>query len=611
MKTRLRDIGEARIAIQRYRASPSEAGLSERVVTRGIRREVFAWIAAGVLLVALAFVYYRHASEEARTLKLSLPPPEKAAFFGPPAVSPDGRRVTFAAKVGERSQLWVRDLDSLAARALAGTEGAFNPFWSPDNRFIAFFAGGKLKKVELAGGPAQTLCDAAAGRGGAWSRTGVIVFTPGIFDGLYRVPGAGGVATPLIALDQSLGEDSLRCPWFLPDGHHFLYTARNSDGEKSAIYAGDLGSKEKRRILTAGSNAVYAPPGFVLFLRERTLMAQPFDAGSIQTTADPFPIAEKVDFLANLGGFFSVSQNGLLAYLSSSGGNMQLSWFDRGGKPLGTVGAPGNVFSPSISPDASTVAVDRSDSEGGNIDIWLHDLARGATSRFTFGPKQNFGPVWSPDGSRIVFGSNRDGTVRLYLKPTGGAGKEEVLLSLRGVPSDWSRDGRFVIFTQSDTKARYDIWVLPLSSDRPPVPGKPFPFLQTEFNEFGAKLSPDSKWVAYTSNESGQNEVYAQTFPSPGGKSQISTGGGNRPVWRRDGRELFYIAADGKLMAVEVKTGSKLEASAPKPLFDAHLVSRSFDISPDGRRFLLANPLEDAGHTPMTVVVNWTGEVKR
>jgi Tol biopolymer transport system component len=612
VKARLRDIGEARVVIQRYRANPSAAGLSERVVTRGIRREVFAWIAAGVLLVALAFVYYRHPPGEAHTVKLFLPPPEKAAFSSSPAVSPDGRRVTIAATAGEKTQLWVRDLDSLAARPLAGTEGAYNPFWSPDGRFIAFCAGGKLKKVEVGGGPAQTLCDAAAGRGGAWSRTGVIVFTAGIFDDLYRVPAAGGNTTLLISRDQSLGEDSLRWPWFLPDGHHFLYTARNSDGEKSTIYAGDLGSKEKRRILAANSNAIYAPPGFVLFLRERTLMAQPFDAGSVQTTGDAFPIAERVDFMADSGGFFSVSQNGVLTYLSSSaGGNEQLSWFDRVGKPLGAVGVPGDLFFPSISPDGSTVAVARYDPQAGYFDIWLHDLARGAASRFTFGPKTSTSPIWSPDGSRIVFTSLRDGTARLYLKPTGGAGKEEVLLNLRGSPSDWSRDGRFVIFTQNDTKGRGDIWVLPLSGDHPPVPGKPFPFLQTEFNEFGAKLSPDGKWVAYTSNESGQNEVYVQTFPSPGAKSQISTGGGNRPVWRRDGRELFYIAADGKLMAVEVNAGSKLEAGAPKLLFDTRLGSRQFDISPDGRRFLLATSLGDAGYTPMTVVVNWTGEVKR
>jgi Tol biopolymer transport system component len=615
VKNRLQAIGEARIAIERYRENPSDAGLSEQLVTRGSRREVFAWIAASLFLVAFALVYYRQAPEEVRAVKLSLLPPEKAEFSDPPAVSPDGRRVTFAATVGQKAQLWVRDLDSLAARPLAGTEGAYNPFWSPDNRFIAFFAGGKLKKIGVLGGPAQILCDAASGRGGSWNQTGVIVFTPGILDGLYRVSAAGGSSTILIALDQSLGEDSLRHPWFLPDAHHFFYTARNGDRNKSAIYVGDLGSKEKRRILITNSNAVYAPPGFLLFLRERTLMAQPFDASRIQTTGDPFPIADKVDFTTILGGLFSVSQNGVLAYLSSFGtGNVQLSWFDRGGKPLGTVGAPGDLFTPAISPDGKKVAVRRSDQQAATTDIWLHDLARGTASRFTFGPNINTSPVWSPDGNRMVFNSTRIGGGSLYLKPTGGAGKEELLLKSPSgvVPSDWSRDGRFIIYIQYDANTKSDIWVLPLSGDSPPVPGKAFPFLQTEFTEWGAKLSPDGKWLAYTSDETGRNEIYMQTFPSPGGKSQVSTSGGIRPVWSRDGKELFYSAADGKLMAVEVKTGSKLEASAPKALFDTRLVGGAgFDISPDGRRFLLANSLDDTGQKPMTVVVNWTALAKK
>ena len=620
VKSRLQAIGEARVAIQKYRENPSDAGLSERVVTRGSRREIFAWIAAGVFLMAFALLYYRHTSEEARTVKLSLMPPEKSSFSAPPAVSPDGRRVSFRATVGPKTQLWVRDLDSLAARPLAGTEGAVNPFWSPDSRFIAFFAGGKLKKIDVSGGPAQTLCDAVAGRGGSWSQTGVIVFTPGILEGLYRVPAAGGSATILIAIDRSLGEDSLRCPWFLPDGHHFLYTARNSDRDKSAIYIGDLGSKEKHRILTASSNAVYAPPGFVLFLRERTLMAQPFDAGKLQTTGDPFPIAERVDTRDALGGGFSVSQNGVLANLSvPAGGNAQLRWFDRAGKSLGTVGAPGDLvrLSPtSISPDGSTVAVSRFDrltSTSDTSDIWLHNLTRGTESRFTFGPQMNASPVWSPDGGRIVFFSDRAGTTGLYVKPIAGSGKEELLLKSPspGLPSDWSRDGRFVIYDGSDSTGKAGIWVLPLSGDSPPVPGKPFPFLQTEFNEFGAKLSRDEKWLAYTSDETRRNEVYVQTFPSPGGKSQVSTSGGSRPVWSRNGRELFYIGADGKLMAVEVKTGSKFAASAPNPLFDTHLGNRQFDISPDGRTFLLANSLEEADRPPMTVVVNWTAFAKK
>jgi Tol biopolymer transport system component len=521
--------------------------------------------------------------------------------------------VTLRITAGPKTQLWVRDLDSVAAHPLAGTEGAVNPFWSPDSRFVAFFAGGKLKKIDVSGGPAQTLCDAVAGRGGSWNRTGVIVFTPGITDSLYRVPAAGGSATVLIALDKSVGEDSIRFPWFLPDGHHFLYTARNADRDKSAIYVGDLESTERHRILIANSKAAYAPPGLILFLRERTLMAQPFDASKLQTTGDPVPVAENVDFRNGYEGFFSVSQNGVLAYLLSSVPNRQLGWFDRGGKPLGTVGTPGDIFTPSISPDGTLVAEDHSDAQAANIDIWLHNLARATTSRFTFGGR-NYFPVWSPDGTRIVFASDRDGVGRLYLKPTDGAGKEELLLKSLSpnLPTDWSRDGRFVIFHQNDAKTKTDIWVLPLSGDGLVVPGKPFPFLQTEFNETYPKLSPDGKWLAYTSDETGRDEVYVQMFPSPGGKSQVSTSGGSRPVWRRDGRELFYAAGDGKLMAVDVKTGPKLEAGAPKPLFDTRLgVSGRFDISPDGRRFLLANTVGEADGTPITVIVNWYGELKR
>jgi Tol biopolymer transport system component len=287
----------------------------------------------------------------------------------------------------------------------------------------------------------------------------VIVFTPAVFDSLYRVSAAGGTPTPLVALDRSLGDDSVRFPWFLPDGHHFLYTVRNSDRDKSAIYVGDLASKEKRRILTADSNAVYAPPGFVLFTRERTLIAQPFDVGKLQTTGDPVPLAENVGFINAYGGFFTVSQNGVLAYLASSAlGNWQLIWFDRGGKALGTLGASGGLFKPTISPDGGTVAASRSDRQSATTDIWLHDLARGTESRFTFGPKAkiNDNPVWSPDGARIVFRSDRDSAASLYLKPTGGAGKEELLLKSPGAmdaPSDWSGDGRFVIYAPgSQTK---------------------------------------------------------------------------------------------------------------------------------------------------------------
>ncbi len=505
-KTRLRDIGEARIAIQKYLADPT----STPVTTLPIRRNALPWAVAAVAAVAalgaLAFAYYNRASEEPRTLRFFVAPPEKATFnsFSPPALSPDGRRLAFVADTGGKRQIWVRDLDSLAARPLTGTEDAFGPFWSPDSRRIGFFASGKLKKIEVAGGPAQTLCSAAAGRGSSWSQNGVIVFTPGFTSPLYRVPETGGEATQLTTFGP-LGENSHRYPWFLPDGRHFLYLAASSDWEKTAAYIGDLESKDRRRLIAANSAVVYTPPGFLLFLREGTLMAQAFHAGRAQIAGDPFPVAEQLD-TASLGrpANFSVSQNGVLAYLAGgAAANQQLTWFDRTGKPLGTVGQPGVFVQPAISPDGSTVAVGRLDPQAGTYDIWLHNLARGTASRFTFDPGTEFDPLWSPDGAHIVFNSNRDGPLNLYEKASSGAGGEKVLLKSPLVkwPEDWSRDGRFLIYEQVDPKTKNDIWVLPMTGDQ-----KPFPYLQSASSpSAGLKLSPDGRWLAYTSDETGRS----------------------------------------------------------------------------------------------------------
>ena len=386
-KQRLRDIGEARFLLED--APPDRVGHGRPL----------PWIAAGVFAVAalaLGLVAYRHVNEETRVLKMSVLRPDKATFKATslPAVSPDGRRLAFVATTDGKDQLWVRDLDSLAARALTGTDGADDPFWSPDSRLIAFFADGKLKKIEVAGGPALTLCDAALGRGGTWSKNGVIVF--GVNNGgTYRVPAAGGSATPLTTPDRASGETSHRLPWFLPDERHFLYTANNQEREKVAVYAGDLDSKNRKLVVSADSNAMYTPPGYLLFVRERTLMAQPFDAGKLQITGDAVPVAEQVDSSSLAAqNQFSASQNGVLAYTSgASGGGLLLTWFDRSGKVTGTLGAPGFVDWGAISPDGNTVAADHADPQIRIIDIWLHDLARGTASRFTFGPRSNEFPV--------------------------------------------------------------------------------------------------------------------------------------------------------------------------------------------------------------------------
>jgi dipeptidyl aminopeptidase/acylaminoacyl peptidase len=454
-----------------------------------------------------------------------------------------------------------------------------------------------------------TLCDTTYNpRGGSWNQDNVIVFASDSFRGLSRVPAAGGTPVPLTELDQTVPENSHRFPWFLPDGRHFLYLARSgADATKDAVYVGDLGSKTRQRVAAISSNAVYVP-GYLLFWREQTLMAQPFDPAKGRTTGDVLPVAEQVDYIfVNRQGEFSASQNGVLAYSSgASGATYQLTWMDRSGKALGTLGAPGGFSRPAISPDGKSVAVDRHDPGSGLTDVWLYDLMHGTNSRFTLGPQLNDTPVWSPDGGHIAFRSNRDGVSNVYQRATSGAAQDEALDKAQRVPTDWSRDGRYIVEETLALSSTVDIWVLPLFGDR-----KPFPYLQTKFNERLARLSPSGKWLAYQSNESGRYEVYAQTFPKPGGKWQVSTNGGERPVWRRDGKELFYISADGKIMVVEVTGGLNFERGVPKPLFEVRLNAEAwFDVSKDGR-FLIPVQVEQAASAPMTVVVNWTAVLKK
>ena len=576
------------------------------------------WLIACVVLlaaiVALSAVLFRRPNSGVQVMKASVLPPEKAAFVGSsvPALSPDGHRVAFAATGEGKTLLWVRDLDALGARPLAGTENAAYPFWSPDSSEIAFFATGKLKKVKLSGGPALVLCDALQGRGGTWSRNGVILFARTTGEGLYRVPSQGGTPALVTTLDAAADEVSHRWPWFLPDGRHFLFTGRSSDPAKSAIYVGDLESQERRRIQSVGSNAVYTPPGFLLFVRERTLMAQAFDSGRIRTGGEPFPLAEGVDFIpGNMQAGFSASENGIIAYYSGggSGSNSQLTWFDRSGKKLSTLGEPGNFLQPVISPDGQTLAVDRLDPQSGTYDVWEYDLARGSPSRLTFGARQDGYPVWSPDGTSLVFSSNRAGHYQLYRKLVATSAKEELLLESQRdqFPSDWSRDGRFLIYYQIDPATKYDIWVLPMTGDR-----KPFPLMSSPFNEHRARLSPDGRWLTYTSDETSWDEIYIQSFPSLGKKWRVSTNGGTRPVWSRDGKELFFMGTDRKLRVAAVKAGAKIETGTPVALFETRLaLTRFFDVSPDGRRFLLIDQLPEAITPPMNLVTNWAAGVKR
>ena len=555
-------------------------------------------------------------------------PPETWSFdeqggttVGPAAlvVSPNGQQIAFAAKSADgKILLWIRSLDTLAAQSLPGTEGAGRPFWSPDSRYLGFFADGKLKKIDVSGGPAIPLCDSGLGLGGTWSQDGVIVFAPGTNSGLQKVSASGGATTAATALSAS--EVGHRRPFFLPDGRHFLYYAAGPGTPGAGqVYISSLDSAERKLLINSDSVNVVYSQGHLLFLRETTLMAQAFDARRLAVTGEAFPIAENIQGSSQVQttnanppyAFFSASENGVLAYQTGRGGTgSQLTWFDRTGKQFGVLGESGVTTDLELSPDQKRASV--STLQAG-IDIWVYDVGRGLPTRFTFGPGIAGSSIWSPDGTHIVFGANRNGFANLYQKASNGAGAEEVLVEdkLNKTPVSWSPDGRFIMYVSSGSATGNDLFVLPLSADR-----KPVPFLQTKFNEGAGQFSPDGRWVAYQSDESGKYEVYVAPFPGPAGKWQISTAGGTNPRWRRDGTEIFYLAPDDTLMAAAVNgKASSFQVGAVKRLFPTRVIGprHEYDVGADGQKFLInsAPQLNRAVPTPITVVINWTAGLKK
>ena len=583
------------------------------------RWERVAWVTlSGILLLAglaSTILYLRRGSPaEVHAMRFLIFPPDQSNILGTALISPDGQRLVMRiADSTGKVALWIRPLNSLAAQMLPGTEGAGSSFWSADSRSIGFFAEGKLKRIDIAGGAAQTICDSTEGRGGTWNRDGIIIYSAIGADGLFRVSAAGGVPTLITKLDQSRQETWHRLPYFLPDGKHYLYAANSARPEYSGVYIGALDSNETRRLFGSSTNAVYAPPGYLLFVRETTLMAQRFDATTLQLSGEPQPLVEQVQVNPIGSSSYSVSDDGVLVCLNG-GARSQLTWFDRNGKLLSLAGAISSHSNISLSPDEKRVAVATWDPQTGTRDIWIIDAARTTSTRFTFNGSEDFLPIWSPDGANILFVSDRSGIGNFFEKPTSGASNEEEILKTdeRKWPSDWSKDGQSVAFTSFNPQTKLDLWVLPMFGDR-----KPISFLQTPFNEDGPRFSPDGHFIAYYSDDAGPYEVYVQPFPASGAKWQISSGGGMQPRWKRDGKELFYMAPNRKLMAVDVNLGKgTLEAGVPKMLFPTSSLGyvgprNLYECSGDGQRFLINSLKSDDVSIPVTVVVNWTSDLKR
>ncbi len=619
-----RFIGEVeKDAVSGMVTPPAEPASAEPASTGpekpSLLRRALPWAlgATTILCAAIATWFALKPAPLPEVIRFSIPPPENAEFFsgGGMSLSPDGHTLAFTARPDPTKPqvLRLRPLDSLTAQQVPGTAGAALPFWSPDGRQIGFAAGGKLEKAAVSGGPPEILCDANIS-GATWNRGGVILFSSG--GNLYTVPDTGGTPTLLLAPDSSHQEIFLRFPQFLPDGRHFIFQVVLSIGN-SFLVVSSLDSKVTERLMPAESQAIYAEPGYLVYTSQGSLVARPFGAKALHFMGPAMPLVQGVGRLAYYRySFFSVSPAGILAYQPGQYfETSQMTWFDRAGKKLGTVGQPGIYTAPAISPDGSKLGV--SAGESGKRDIWIYDLKRGTASRLTFDSADDTSTVWSPDGSRIVFASNRDGVFDPYQQAANGLGGAEPLFQskLQNVRiNDVTSDGRYLIYDTASPSGggASGLWVLPLFGDR-----KPYHFVQASNCCKSATFSPNGRFVAYTSAETGRYEVYVETFPQQTGKWQISPSGGNVPMWRRDGKELFFLGLDGKLMAVDVNTtGATFEAGIPKPLFQTQLnggaAGRNFYVvAPDGRRFLMLVPVEPNNAEPITVVVNWPALLKK
>jgi len=590
------------------------------------RREWAAWALAAAGVAAAATVSFlslsRRPAAASSSVKTSILHADKSYFATPEgsfmALSPDGTRLTFSASSPDdpaKFLLWMRPLNNASPKPLPGTEGAFYPFWSPDGSAIGFMVDKRLKKLDLGSGAVQTLCDLSSrkavadwvSKGGTWNREGVILFAPDPRDGLYRISASGGTPTLLTEPDRSIGEFSHRFPSFLPDGRHFLYlalaTPKEGESEPHGIYVGTLDSKERRLIQRTDSvnTPLFTPygGGFLLFENNRGLVAQRFDPKTFALSGEPAVLRR--------GTLLSASATGSLAFLESSTSRSQLIWLDQDGRKVGSLGKPNAYWDARLSHDGRRIAAVLPDDQTGNMDIWIIDISRDVTTRFTFGPEPNGNPVWSPDDTRIAYAQQHGARTDIRARNASGAGNEEVLFSQGTdylVPGDWSPDGRFLCVLT------YGKGLMTLSvAERKAVPVA----AAGAFSSFSANAlsySPDGRFVVYSANETGRSEVYVRSIAGDG-KWQVSTAGGYLPFWSHDGKQIVYQTADGAVMSVIVRTDPKVELAAPRPLFAGKDIDRLFGLSPDGKRFLAAESSRDNRESTITLVQNWTAELRK
>ena len=630
----------ARDVVHELRWATTE-GLPERAIASARRPSTLvqrmAWpvaILAVIAAVAIGSVHWFGARPAQRAVRFEVFPPRDTRFAAGTAgarmaISPDGTLLAFAASsgAGKPNQIWVRRLDAVEAVPLAGTDGIDTLFWSPDSRFVGFFADQKLKKVDITGGLPLTLCGVLGQvQSGTWNRDGVILFSSTNTGGIRRVSAEGGEPAQITAVGDGQGRHSW--PRFLPDGRHFLFFNPDAAPDKHGVYIGSLDSKDVRRIVKSDSVAEVVPPNDLVFIRETTLFTQAFDPGSLDVRGDAVRIVENVSVDRSNGrAGFSVAGNGVLVFApgtgASLGSDLELRVFDRTGKDLGRPGGAWAYRGLDLSPDGKRIAAHRHDERGG--DIWITDLDNGNNARLTFEPSQhNASPVWSPDGGHIAFGSLRNGSWGIYRKNSSGVGAEELLFESKTqiLPMDWSRDGQSIVFWFNDPRASSDLWRLPLQGDR-----KPVPFLQTPAGELHAQFSPDGRWLTYVSTESGRPELYVQSFSSAGTKYQLSTDGAQFPRWRHDGKEILFMSFPGlgRIQGVTVQAaGEGLKFGSPQFLFDSRYVNwahaetgggvyHTFAVSPDGQRFVVPVQRSSTGDAPapLTVVLNWAAALQR